>query len=89
MSLVALRLLAPTQVGCVDVVASMERLEQELRVVRQRFGNDVENLWGSIHMVTPLLRPREATEASTEKTKEASRRSSMATAIGAACMAAR
>ena len=29
----------------------MERLEQELRVVRQRFGDDVQNLWKSIHMV--------------------------------------
>ena len=35
------RLLAPSQVGYSDVVASMERLEQELRVVRQRFGDDV------------------------------------------------
>ena len=34
-----------------DVVASMERLEQELRVVRQRFGENVQNLWKSIHMV--------------------------------------
>ena len=38
------RLLAPTQVGYSDVVAIMERLEQELRVVRQRFGDDVHNL---------------------------------------------
>ena len=37
------RLLAPTQVGGTDVVASMERLEQELRVVRQRFGEDEQN----------------------------------------------
>ena len=29
----------------------MERLEQELRVVRQRFGDDVQNFWKSIHMV--------------------------------------
>ena len=29
----------------------MERLEQELRVVRQRFGDDVQNLWNSFHMV--------------------------------------
>ena len=29
----------------------MERLEQGLRVVRQRFGDDVQNLWKSIHMV--------------------------------------
>ena len=40
-----------SQVGYSDVVASMERLEQELRVVRQRFGDDVQNLWKSIHMV--------------------------------------
>ena len=45
------RLLAPTQVGCTDVVAIMERLEQELRVVRQRFGDHVQNLWKSIHLV--------------------------------------
>ena len=45
------RLLAPMQVGHADVVASMERLEQELRVVRQRYGDDVQNLWKSIHMV--------------------------------------
>ena len=32
------KLLAPSQVGYADVVASMERLEQELRVVRQRLG---------------------------------------------------
>ena len=37
------RLLAPSQVGYSDVVASMERLEQELRVVRQRYGDDVRN----------------------------------------------
>ena len=35
------KLLAPSQVGFSDLVASMERLEQELRVVRQRFGDDV------------------------------------------------
>ena len=29
----------------------MERLEEELRVVRQRFGDDVQNFWKSIHMV--------------------------------------
>ena len=29
----------------------MERLEQELRVVRQRFGDGVQNVWKSIHMV--------------------------------------
>ena len=46
------KLLAPTQVGYPHVVASMERLEQELRVVRQRFGDDVQNLWKSIHMVS-------------------------------------
>ena len=45
------RLLAQTQVGYSDVVASMERLEQGLRVVRQRFGDDVQNIWKSIHMV--------------------------------------
>ena len=45
------KLLAPSQVGSSDVVASMERLEQELRVVRQRFDDDVQNLWESIHMV--------------------------------------
>ena len=44
------RLLAPSQVGYSDVVASMERLEQELRVVHQRFGDDVQNLWKSVHM---------------------------------------
>ena len=37
------KLLAPSQVGYSDVVASMERPEQEL--VRQRFGDDVQNLW--------------------------------------------
>ena len=45
------KLLARSQVGSSDVVASMERLEQELRVVRQRFDDDVQNLWESIHMV--------------------------------------
>ena len=35
------RLLPPTHVGYSDMVVSMERLEQELRVVRQRFGDDV------------------------------------------------
>ena len=44
------RLLAPTQVGYADVAASMERLEQELRVVGQRFGDDVQNLWKSMRM---------------------------------------
>ena len=39
------RLLAPTKVGYSDVVASMERLEQELRVARQRFGDDVRYTW--------------------------------------------
>ena len=29
----------------------MERLEQEMRVVRQSFGDDVQDLWKSIHMV--------------------------------------
>ena len=37
------RLLAPSQGGYSDVVARMERLEQELRVVRQRFGDGVQN----------------------------------------------
>ena len=45
------KLLALTQVWYADVVASMERLEQELRVVLQRLGNDVENLWKTVHMV--------------------------------------
>ena len=45
------RLLTPSKVGYSDVVASMERLEQELRVVRQRFGDDEQNLWKAIHMV--------------------------------------
>ena len=45
------KLLAPTQAGYGDVVASMERLEEELRVVRQRLGDDVQNLGESIHMV--------------------------------------
>ena len=55
------RLLAPSQVGYSDVVASMERLEQELRVVRQRFDDDVQNLWKSIHrssVITLLCRLR-------------------------------
>ena len=39
------RLLAPTHVGHADVDASMGRLEQELRVVRQRFGDDAQNTW--------------------------------------------
>ena len=46
------KLLAPLKVAYSDVVASMERLEQELRAVRQRFGDDVQNLWKSI----PLAR---------------------------------
>ena len=45
------KLLAPSQVGSSDVVASMESLEQELGVVRQRFDDDVQNLMKSIHMV--------------------------------------
>ena len=45
------KMLAPTQVGYSDVVASMERLEQELRVVRQRFGDDEQNFWKSIHIL--------------------------------------
>ena len=44
-------LLAPTQVGYSEVIARMERLEQEMRVVRQCFGDDVQDLWKSIHMV--------------------------------------
>ena len=44
-------LFAPSEVGYSDVVASMERLEQELRVVSQRFGDDVQNLWNLIHRV--------------------------------------
>ena len=44
-------LLAPSQVRYSDVVASMERLEQELRVVRQRLGDDVLNIQESIHVV--------------------------------------
>ena len=45
------RMLALSQVGKSNVVASMERVEPELRVVRQRFGDDVQNLWKSRHMV--------------------------------------
>ena len=41
------RLLAPSQIDYSGVVASMEKTEQELRVVRQRFGD----FWKSIHMV--------------------------------------
>ena len=36
---------ANAQVCYSDVVASMETLEQELWVVRQRFGDVVHNLW--------------------------------------------
>ena len=39
------------KVGYRDVAASMERLVQELGEVRHRFGDDVQNLWKSIHMV--------------------------------------
>ena len=45
------KLLAPSQIGYADVVASMEGLEQKLRVVPQRFGDDVKYLWKSLHMV--------------------------------------
>ena len=44
------KLLVPSQVDYADGVASMERLEQGLRAVRQMFG-DVQNLWRSKHMV--------------------------------------
>ena len=45
------RSLETTHVGHSNVVASMERIEQELRVVRQRFCDEVQNLWKSIQMV--------------------------------------
>ena len=73
------RLLAPSQVGYSDVVASMERLEQELRVVRQRFGDDVQNLWKSIHMVCiqkicrKILRDHLAVQASSVDSPEKQR----------------
>ena len=73
------KLLAPSQVGCSDVVASMERLEQELRVVRQRFGDDVQNLWKSIHMsciqkICPkILRDHLAVEAASNDSGEKQR----------------
>ena len=41
------KFLVPSQVVCSDEVASMEKLEQELRVVHQRFGDDVQDLWKS------------------------------------------
>ena len=44
------KLLAPTQVGYIDVVASLEKLEQELRVVHHRFADNAENVLKSIHM---------------------------------------
>ena len=43
-------LLAPAQVGYSELIASMERLEKEMRVVRQRFGDDEQDLWKSIHI---------------------------------------
>ena len=70
------RLLAPSQVGYSDVVASMERLEQELRVIRQGFGDDVQNLWKSIHMVCiqkicpQILRDHLAVQASSIDSSE-------------------
>ena len=46
------KLFAPSQTGYSDVVASMERLEQELRVVRQRFWRRrAQNLWKSMHLL--------------------------------------
>ena len=45
------RLLETTHVGHSNVVASTERIEQELRVVRQRFRDEVQNLWTSIQVV--------------------------------------
>ena len=45
------RLLATTHVGYSNVVASMERIEQELRVVRQGFCDEVQNLWTSVQVV--------------------------------------
>ena len=73
------RLLALSQVGYSDVVGSMERLEQELRVVRQRFGDDVQNLWKSIHMVCiqkicpKILRDHLAVQASSIDSPEKQR----------------
>ena len=73
------RLLAPSKVGYSDVVASMERLEQELRVVRQRFGDDVQNLWKSVHMVCiqkicpKILRDHLAVQASSIDSPEKQR----------------
>ena len=50
------KLLAP---GYSEVIASMVRLEQELRVVCQRVGNDVQELWKSIRMVCiPKICPK-------------------------------
>ena len=73
------KLLAPSQVGYSDVVASMERLERELRVVRWRFDDDVQNLAKSIHMVciqkicTKILRDHLAVQAaSTDFTEKQS-----------------
>ena len=41
------KLLAPTQVGYADMVASIKKLEQEIPVVRHRFGDDVETSWST------------------------------------------
>ena len=65
-----------TEVGldaCADLVASMERLEQELRVVRQRFCDDVQNLWRSIciQKICPkILRDHLAVQASSIDSSE-------------------
>ena len=73
------KLVAPSQVGYADVVARMERLEQELRAVRQRFGDDVQNLWKSIHMVCiqkicpKILRDHFAVQASSIDSSEKQR----------------
>ena len=62
-----------------DVVASTERLEQRLRVVRRRFGDDVQNLWKSIHMVCiqkiclKILRDQLAVEAASVDSPEKQR----------------
>ena len=56
-----------------------ERLEQESRVVRQRFGDDVQNLWKSIHMVCiqeicpKILRDHLAVQASSIDSPEKQR----------------
>ena len=57
----------------------MKRLELELRVVRQRFGDDVQNLWRSIHMVCiqnicpKILRDHLAVQASSKYSPEKQR----------------